>query len=127
MMMFEDFIVEVPMCSGFSKGDVVQPNIHITLRSDVVLRKGLVVKVDTEPSQRLLPLFFVIGLSTRIRSPLRLGVLERSEAGIASFKTEENLDFLDSFEPNLAHAYNMLLCSEQADLVQDVKGGEEEK
>ncbi len=99
-MMFEDFIVEVPMCSGFSEGDVVEPNTHITLRNNVVLRKGLVVKVDTEPSQELLPLFFVIGLSTHIRSPLRLGVLERSDAGIASFDTEANVDFLDSFEPH---------------------------
>jgi hypothetical protein len=76
--MFEDFIVEVPTCSGFSEGDVVEPNVCITLRSGVVLHKGRVVKIDTDPSQELLPLFFVRGLRTRIRSPLDLGVLKRS-------------------------------------------------
>ena len=77
MIIYEDFIVKVPSISGFLPGDIVSLNIDVCLRQGFALRNGLVVKVDTDPDQDLLPIFFVIGLQTNIRLPLQLGSLKR--------------------------------------------------
>jgi len=78
MVIFEDFIVEAPISSGFSVGDTVQINMNVTLQQGFCLRNGIVVKIDTDPDQDLLPLFFVVGMQTHIRSPLTLGSLQKS-------------------------------------------------
>jgi len=77
MIIYEDFIVQVPSVSDFLPGDLVSLNIDVSLREGFALRNGLVVKVDTEPSQDLLPVFFVVGLQTNVKSPLQLGSLKR--------------------------------------------------
>jgi hypothetical protein len=78
----EDFEVEVPKCSGFSIGDIVEPIMNINLRDHFILGKGLVVKIDNDPSQDILPLFFVHGLTTNIRSPLKIETLRRVSQGV---------------------------------------------
>ena len=77
MIIYEDFIVQVPTISDFLPGDLVSLNIDVSLRQGFALRNGLVVKVDTDPSQDLLPVFFVVGLQTNVKSPLQLGSLKR--------------------------------------------------
>ena len=78
MVIFEDFIVEAPISSGFLIGDIVQLNINVTLQQGFQLRNGIVVKIDTDPGQDLLPLFFVVGMQSHIRSPLTIGSLQKN-------------------------------------------------
>ena len=78
-IVYEDFMVHVPKASGFCLGDFVECNMTVTLRQGFVLQKGIVVRVDdTDPGQDQLPLFFVQGLQTQVRSPLPLGSLHKS-------------------------------------------------
>ena len=41
MVIFEDFIVEVPQASGFVVGDIVEVNTNISFRQGFCLRNGL--------------------------------------------------------------------------------------
>jgi hypothetical protein len=74
----EDFIVEVPRMSGFLVGDIVEciPTT-IRLRPGFFLRQGSVVKIDVDPGQDLLPLFFVVGVKSQVRSILPIGSLQK--------------------------------------------------
>jgi hypothetical protein len=67
----EDFIVEVPRMSGFLVGDIVE--YIATIR----LHQGSVVKIDVDPPQDLLPLFFVVGIKSQVRSPLPIGSIQK--------------------------------------------------
>ena len=40
----EDFMVEVPLCSGLAIGDVVEPTMDVTFGKGFLLGKGVVVK-----------------------------------------------------------------------------------
>jgi hypothetical protein len=91
--MEEDFLVEVPKISGLEIGDVVEPTQNVSLQKGCVLRKGLVVKVDNDPSQDLLPLYFIKGLKTNVRSPLLLNTLKKSNMRVDSFPSIEHIDF----------------------------------
>ena len=73
----EDFIVEVPPSSGFLVGDIVECIPTIKLHPGFFLREGFVVKVDVDPHQDLLPLFFVVGMKSQVRSPLPIGSLQK--------------------------------------------------
>jgi hypothetical protein len=73
----EDFIVEVPRMSGFLVGDIVECIPTIRLRQGFFLRQGSVVKIDVDPSQDLLPLFFVVGIKSQVRSILPIGSLQK--------------------------------------------------
>lgn len=58
---YEDFLVEIPLTSDsdpLSVGDLVEPTVEVSFGSGMVLRRGLVVAIDRDPSQNLLPLFF---------------------------------------------------------------------
>ena len=78
MIIFEDFIVEVPSTSGFVVGDIVEVNTNLSFQQGFALQSGLVVRVYTDPGQELLPLFFVVGQQTHVRSQLSLGTLQIS-------------------------------------------------
>jgi hypothetical protein len=76
-MIFEDFVVEVPASAGFLVGDRVESIMCISLREGFVLGSGVVVRVDTDPGQDLLPVVFVVGEQTHVKSPLLPGSLRR--------------------------------------------------
>lgn len=73
----EEFEVEAPMCSGFIIGDIVEPTKDVYLNRKFLLGTGVVVKMDEDESQELLPLFFVRGIKTQIRSVLGSGSLRK--------------------------------------------------
>jgi hypothetical protein len=77
----EDFIVEVPRMSGFLVGDIVECIPTIRLHQGFFLRQGSVVKIDSlsrsYPPQDLLPLFFVVGIKSQVRSPLPIGSIQK--------------------------------------------------
>jgi hypothetical protein len=77
MVVVEDFIVNVPRESGFIVGDLVKINRMVSFRQGYVLGNGVVVRVDQDPHQDLLPLFFVKGVQTQVESPLPLDSLEK--------------------------------------------------
>lgn len=127
MVITEEFVVEVPKVSGLSVGDVVEPNMTVNLRNGYVLGKGFVIRVDNDPAQHLLPVFFVIGLQTHVRSVLHLGALRKSQCGIASYSSVENIKFLNSFGPYLEQDYLKIMCCKQADLAPEIATGEEDR
>jgi hypothetical protein len=73
----EDFIVEVPRLSGFLVGDTVVCIPKIRLHQGFFLREGSIVKISMDPGQDLLPLFFVVGMKSQVRSPLPIGSLQK--------------------------------------------------
>jgi len=75
--MEEDFLVEVPLCAGLVPGDVVIPTVKISLGRGWCLGRGRVISIDPDPSQALMPLFFVEGLRTGVRSVLGLDQLAK--------------------------------------------------
>lgn len=76
-MIVEDFVVEVPTSAGFLVGDRVESVVCISLRHGFVLGNGLVVRVDTDVGQDLLPVIMVLGEQTRVKSPLLPGSLRK--------------------------------------------------
>lgn len=71
----EDFLVEVPASVGLEPGDVLIPRMEISLGRGLCLGRGRVVSIDRDPSQELMPLFFVEGLRTGVRSVLGMDQL----------------------------------------------------
>ena len=71
----EDFEVEVPRCSGWDVGDILQVQRDIHLKQGFVLGQGRVTKIDPDPSQDLLPLCFIQGVQTRMKSVIFLNDL----------------------------------------------------
>jgi len=78
MVTFEDFIVQVPRTSKLLVDDLVETKDIITLRKGFILGKGWVISIDEEEDTDLSPVFFVEGLQTGVRSPLRLDMLFKS-------------------------------------------------
>ena len=76
MIVYEDFIVEVPTNSAFLVGDLVETIMNVSFRQGFLLGKGIVVSVDTDSTS--LSLFMVVGLQTQVRSPLLLGSLRKN-------------------------------------------------
>ena len=72
----------------------------------------MVVKIDGDAGQKkLMPLFFVSGLKTRVRSILGLESLRKSEMTLTSFERLEDAGFLNKFEEGLEAAYHdVLIC-----------------
>jgi len=75
--MEESFTVEIPRRLDWKIGDVVQTTIPIRLGHGFVLGRGIVVKIDPDPSQELLPLCFVRGNTTHITTAIYPENLER--------------------------------------------------
>lgn len=73
----EEFEVEIPRCAGFAIGDVVEPMMDVSLSGGFLLGTGVVVKIDEDDSQELIPLFFIRGAKTQIRSVLGSGSLRK--------------------------------------------------
>jgi len=73
----EEFEVEIPRCSGFAVGDIVESTMDVCLSDGFLLGTGVVVKIDEDDSQELMPLFFVRGAKTQIRSVLGSGSLRK--------------------------------------------------
>lgn len=73
----KDFIVEVPRLSGFLVGETVLCTPKIHLHQGFFLREGSIVKIQVDPAQDLLPLFFVVGIKSQVRSPLPIGSLQK--------------------------------------------------
>ena len=68
-------MVEVPASVGHEPGDILKPTMEISLGRGWCLGTGRVVSIDPDPSQALMPLFFVEGLRTGVRSVLRMDQL----------------------------------------------------
>ena len=64
MVVAKDFIVEVPRASAIIVGDLVKINRMVSFGQGFVLGNGLVVRVDSDTYQDILPLFFVKGVQT---------------------------------------------------------------
>lgn len=75
----EYFLVEVPVSSGLVVGDFVMSKMEVSLRSGWRLGRGMVIKVDEDPSQDIMPLFFVEGVRTGIRSVLGIDALSKTQ------------------------------------------------
>lgn len=58
-----------------SRGDVLIPRMEISLGRGWCLGRGRVVSIDRDPSQELMPLFFIEGLRTGVRSVLGMDQL----------------------------------------------------
>lgn len=108
---YEDFLVEIPLTSDcdLSVGDLVEPTVEVSFGSGMVLRRGLVVAIDRDPSQNLLPLFFIVGLDTGIRSPLLLGSLKKMGHRQVDTETFPEIKFSDRMHPHDLNHYRTLL------------------
>jgi len=75
----EHFDVEAPVCSGLAIGDVVYTTSDVCLSKGFLLGRGVVVKIDEDKSQDLMPLFFVRGAQSCVQSVLDCGSLKKHD------------------------------------------------